>query len=113
MTLLHGQFLVMNCTIKISSPPFKGGFAAVTPTFTSPSSDQLYSAKGRDVVEMPLVFSAMPAAVNTELEIDDEVQIERGAVSLLKYLLSVSRESCFFPMVFCYSQYCQGCIGWS
>jgi hypothetical protein len=58
------------------------------------------SAKGRDVVEMLLVFSAMPAAVNTELEIDDEVQIEREAVSLLKYLLSVSRESCFFPWYF-------------
>jgi len=49
---------------------------------------------------MLLVFSAMPAAVNTELEIDDEVQIEREAVSLLKYLLSVSRESCFFPWYF-------------
>ncbi len=48
------------------------------------------SAKGRDVVEMLLVFSAMPAAISTKLEIDDEVQIEREALSLLKYLQSDS-----------------------
>ncbi len=48
------------------------------------------SAKGRDVVEMLIVFSAMPAAISTKLEIDDEVQIEREALSLLKYLQSDS-----------------------